>query len=76
MSDFWRVLLSFLGGLVAGLLQWMVLRRGLKQAGWWIPATSVGWGLAGLLPLLGGVFIGVISATVLAFVLSLQPESP
>ena len=76
MSDFWRVLLSFLGGLVAGLLQWMVLRRGLKRAGWWIPATSVGWGLAGLLPLPGGVFIGAIPAAVLAFVLSLQPESP
>ena len=72
------VLLPFVGGLVPGMLQWMVLRHGLKRAGWWIPATSVGWGLAGLFPplsspLLGGVFIGVTTATALAFLLRSCP---
>ncbi len=78
--ELWGVLLPLVGGLVAGMLQWMVLRHDLKRAGWWIPATSVGWGLAGLFPplsspLLGGVFIGVTTATALAFLLSLQSES-
>jgi hypothetical protein len=30
-------------GAVAGLGQWLLLRRGLAQAGWWIVATTVGW---------------------------------
>jgi hypothetical protein len=31
------------GGVVAGLLQWLLLRRILKDAGWWILATVVEW---------------------------------
>ena len=36
-------------GLTIGMGQWLLLRRRLSQAGWWIGATVVGWGLAGLL---------------------------
>jgi hypothetical protein len=32
-------------GLVLGLLQWLVLRRYVPHAAWWIPATAVGLGL-------------------------------
>jgi hypothetical protein len=30
-------------GLVTGILQWVVLRQRLRQAGWWILASTVGW---------------------------------
>jgi hypothetical protein len=29
--------------LLSGVLQWLVLRRRLRRAGWWIPATVGGW---------------------------------
>jgi len=45
-------LLSFtgvvaLGGAVTGLLQWLVLRGQVSRAGWWVLASTVGWGLVG-----------------------------
>ena len=30
-------------GVVVGLAQWVVLRRSLSSAGWWVPATSLAW---------------------------------
>jgi hypothetical protein len=30
-------------GLVIGVLQWVVLRQRVLQAGWWILASTVGW---------------------------------
>jgi hypothetical protein len=33
------------GGVVLGILQWAVLRQQLRQAGWWIAASGVGWAL-------------------------------
>jgi hypothetical protein len=30
-------------GLVIGLLQWIVLRQYLRQAGWWIVYSTLGW---------------------------------
>ena len=35
-------------GLIIGTAQWLVLRRSIR-AGWWMPATVVGWTLAGSL---------------------------
>ena len=32
------------GALLTGYLQWRVLRRNTKRAGWWVPACVVGWG--------------------------------
>jgi len=45
-------LLSFtgvvaLGGAVTGTLQWLVLRGQVSRAGWWVLASTVGWGLVG-----------------------------
>ncbi len=34
-----------LGGAVAGILQWLVLRRQVSRAGWWVLASTVGWAL-------------------------------
>ena len=30
-------------GLVVGILQWLILRQRLAQAGWWILASGLGW---------------------------------
>jgi len=51
-------------GVVVGTMQWLVLRHHLKQTGWWIPATIVGWGLSGgvagsLSGLMGGAVTSV-----------------
>jgi hypothetical protein len=47
-----------LAGLATGLGQWPLLRRSLRQAGWWIPANSCGWALA--LPL-GASLAGLLA---------------
>ena len=36
-----------LGGAVTGTLQWLVLRGQVSRAGWWVLASTVGWGLGG-----------------------------
>ncbi len=33
-------------GLVLGIAQWLVLRRRVSQAGWWVAISAVGWALA------------------------------
>jgi hypothetical protein len=36
-------------GVAIGITQWLLLRRRLARAGWWIVANAVGWGLLGLI---------------------------
>ena len=36
-------------GLAIGITQWLLLRRRLALAGWWIAASALGWGLLGLI---------------------------
>ena len=36
-------------GLAIGISQWLLLRRRLARAGWWIAANLAGWGLVGLI---------------------------
>ncbi len=33
------------GGAYSGLGQWLVLRRSVHRAGWWVLATALGWGV-------------------------------
>jgi uncharacterized protein YbjT (DUF2867 family) len=35
---------GLLGGALIGAAQWLAMRR-VRGAGWWIPATALGWGL-------------------------------
>ncbi|GAB4531541.1 MAG: hypothetical protein Kow0063_10930 [Anaerolineae bacterium] len=46
-------------GLVTGILQWVVLRQYLPQAGWWVLASAAGWAggwaLIGVAPLQPGI---------------------
>jgi predicted Ser/Thr protein kinase len=34
-------------GLMTGVAQWLVLRRHMSNAGWWVPASVIGWAVAG-----------------------------
>ncbi len=38
--------IGWLGGALAGLFQWWVLRDVAEQAGWWIPASALGWAVS------------------------------
>ncbi len=35
-----------IGGIVAGVMQWRLLRRVSPHAGWWLAATPIGWLMA------------------------------
>jgi uncharacterized membrane protein YfcA len=39
-------LVAACGGAIAGLLQWRVLRSQVRQAGSWVAASTIGWGLS------------------------------
>ena len=66
------------GGTVLGVLQWLVLRRQVARAGWWVLASTVGWIVGGLVSgitdtaagwaVLGAVY-GAITGSVLVWLL-------
>jgi uncharacterized membrane protein len=63
-------------GLAIGIAQWLLLRRRLSHAGWWIAATVVGWGLLALLTgdtldSFGLLALGLLPASVTAAALAL-----
>ncbi len=70
-----------LGGVVTGILQWLVLRAQVSRAGWWVLASTVGWGLSmavmvALGPylaifggLVGGAVLGAITGGALVWLL-------
>lgn len=59
-------------GTVLGVSQWLLLRRQLPKAGWWVLASSVGWVVGGLVSaivsgvvawaLIGAVYGGISGA--------------
>lgn len=76
---------------VVGAVQWLLLRRELSGAGWWIPANAVGWGLGfglgfraggasaltlALGGLLSGAIGGAVTGAVLVWLLRRQKASP
>jgi hypothetical protein len=74
-------------GLAIGIGQWLLLRQRLPQAGWWIGANVMGWGLLALLIVENSVdqfqliAMGLLPASVTAAVLALlmnqvQPTQP
>jgi hypothetical protein len=60
-------------GLAGGFMQWLVLRRHIPAAGWWVPASALGFPIALVVadgagrrldiatPILMGVLFGVLS---------------
>ncbi len=63
-------------GLSIGACQWLLLRRRLPRAGWWIIANIVGWGLLALIiavpfGMFGFIALGTLPAAVTAVTLAL-----
>jgi hypothetical protein len=59
-------------GAAMGMLQWLVLRRQLRQAGWWIVVSTLGWtvALTGLADqLLAGAVAGAVTGIALELLL-------
>ncbi len=50
-----KVINGFLLGLPLGFAQWIVLRRYLPGAAWWIPAVAMGAALNAIMPLASGL---------------------
>ena len=48
-------------GAMLGLMQWLVLRRQLTAAGWWIVASTIGWLVGGLGTMAGGAIYNLLS---------------
>jgi hypothetical protein len=44
-------------GALIGAAQWVALRSEIRHAGWWVPATTLGWAT-------GGVIAGALSGTI------------
>lgn len=71
------VTMYLLIGLALGAAQWLLLRRRVAGAGWWIVANLFGWGL--VYPLVGNswnnlvemMMLGLVPGTVTAIVLGL-----
>jgi hypothetical protein len=59
-----ETLVGAIYGATTGLVQWMILRRWIPKAGWWIITSALGWavGLAGFVssPLVGAV-VGAVT---------------
>ncbi len=62
---FWELIAS---GFVVGIAQWIVLRRYIKSAVWWIPASGFGW----ILGIYLMVFTGGILDTAVDFLKSIN----
>ncbi len=48
-------------GAAVGTAQWLVIRGELRRVGWWMPATCLGWALAGVV---AGILSGFLGGTV------------
>ncbi len=40
------IVVAAVGGAMAGIMQWLILRRQVSRAGWWVLASTVGWGVS------------------------------
>jgi hypothetical protein len=55
-----------LAGAVIGLAQWLVLRRRVPRAGWWVLASALGWGFLRLIA--GEVFTSLVALLIIGAV--------
>lgn len=81
----WNLLAGATAGMVIGLLQWLVLWRQVRGAGWWILGSILGWASVGCafyltsltendsFSVLGFVAMGMITGVAYAYLFS-QPD--
>jgi len=62
-------------GALTGTFQWFVLQRQLRQAGWWIVTSALGW-TAGLALLTGPLLVGAVAGAVTGITLELLLRYP
>jgi hypothetical protein len=48
-SEVFALVFFLAAGASLGILQWLLLRRHMLRAGWWVLANVVGWGILGLI---------------------------
>jgi hypothetical protein len=75
------VVIGAMAGALVGLAQWVILRRHVKRAGWWIAATAGSWGLAfvsiaaGVGLMYRGVIVGGVTGAALVWLTSPRATS-
>jgi hypothetical protein len=75
------VVIGVMAGALVGLAQWVILRRHVKRAGWWIAATAASWGLAfvsiatGVGLIYRGVIVGGVTGAALVWLTSPRASS-
>jgi len=62
-------------GALTGTFQWFVLQRQLRQAGWWIVTSALGW-TAGFALLTGPLLVGAVAGAVTGIALELFLRYP
>ena len=62
-------------GAMTGLAQWFVLRRWVRQAGWWVLISALGWAI-GLIGVLGASLAGAVVGAVTGIALELLLRHP
>lgn len=60
-------------GATMGAMQWLVLRRWVYRAAWWIVISSLSWTIG---PILGAPFVGAVVGAVTGFALELLLRHP
>ena len=62
-------------GVMLGIAQWLVLRRMVHYAGWWVLANAIGWAI-GLTGILGATVVGAVVGAVTGFALDFLLRYP
>ena len=60
------------GGAAIGILQWLVLRRQVSGAGWWVLASTMGWAVGSGLGLLVFRTVALAVSSDAAFIVALS----
>ncbi len=59
------IVIGVVVGAVAGVMQWLILRRQLRRTGWWVLASTVGWAVgAAATGAIGLPAVGAVSGAI------------
>jgi Na+(H+)/acetate symporter ActP len=68
-----QIIAGGIAGLIVGIAQWLVLRRYVRHAAWWIIANGIGWAVTGG-GLMTGLGAGVVTGVMLLWLLHHTPQ--